>query len=154
MGVGIDFNLVEILTQNMSFVLAGTKIRMPLWELGIVLGILTVMIATIFSSISYYNPRASIWGESILRIVVTGPIIEEIMFRLVLISLFSIVFDSILIAIIISALLFASIYIWQGGMQVIAKIIIGIIWGIAFVNFGILVVIIAHMTHNSIAVIW
>jgi len=146
--MSLMYSLGSILGQVLSVNILGIKIAAGMVEWGLLLGVISFIINVMLSAMGYR--RISVGMTRFIRTVITAPVIEEIIFRLVLISVFSMVFNSVLVAIVISAVLFALAHLLYGGLTFIDCLITGLIWGWAFINLGVGVTIIAHMTHNFI----
>ncbi len=147
-----EFNLFEVLNQTVSFVLLGTRYKLPLWEFSVLIGIGTFVMEIILNSRVPKTPFWS-WRNSAANIVIVAPIIEELIFRLVLITFLFTMTGSIVIAIFVSAILFGALHLGYGAYRFLNTFLSGLLLGVIFVNFGIVPVILIHMTHNFLATI-
>lgn len=148
--------IVEYFSQIASFELLGYVYEFSYFWFGVILGVIGFIISSIFVFMLKRNisSAASISQISPANLIITAPIVEEMIFRLVLISIFAIFFDSVVIAIVLSAILFAIGHTFiQGGYGFMRTFIFGLIIGWAFINFGVGVCIIAHMTNNTLDVV-
>lgn len=142
--------LVEFLSRENPVELLGYTVDMWPAELGIILGFLSFMVTLFFLSNQIHPMYSGKWSE--LHAIVTGPIIEEIIFRLILITGLLYLFDSLFIAVGGSAFLFALMHIpTGGGNKFISTLVMGVLYGFVFITFGIIPPIVAHMTHNFLA---
>tara|TARA_Y100000310_G_scaffold344910_1_gene460439 strand:- start:1727 stop:2179 length:453 start_codon:yes stop_codon:yes gene_type:complete len=145
------YTLGSIFGKAIAVDLFGIKVLAGIVEWGLLLGAQAFIINVILSSMSLNSIRSR--SMTFFNNVVAGPVIEEIIYRLVLISVLSLVFNSVLLAVVVSAFLFAVGHILWGGSAFINTFIAGLIWGWAFLTFGVAVPIIAHMFHNFIVTI-
>lgn len=141
--------IYEFLDKTIRFYVFGTRFEFALPWLGVALGVTTFLIAVLFGSAGRHSVSSKAVG--FIKTVITAPIIEEIIFRLVLISILIAIFDSTIIAVGISAFLFALGHVLYGGMRFVDSFVTGLLYGWAFVNIGLGITIIAHMTHNLFA---
>jgi membrane protease YdiL (CAAX protease family) len=139
--------LADFFTRKVSFWLFGEFYSIEWFKIAIVLGFITFMLAVLLNA---RGPQ-KLGPLGFFKLVITGPIIEEIIFRLMLIPFLYVVFGSAIIAIGASAFLFALGHIVYGGMRFVDSFITGLLWGWAFIMLGIEVTIVAHMTHNFLA---
>ena len=147
-----ELGLLGALTKTVSFVLLGARYRLPLWEFSILIGIGTFILETILNR---RVPHLAFWSwrSSAANIVIVAPIIEELIFRLALITFLFTMTGSIIIAVFVSAILFGMLHLGYGAYRFLNTFLSGLLLGIIFVNFGIVPVILIHMTHNFIATI-
>ncbi len=143
--------LEQILSKYAEVTLLGHTFNILPIELGAVLGIITFVISCFLMSQIIISPMSGGWRTGAFHTIVTGPIIEEIVFRFALITLLIPFFNSTIIAIAASALLFGIAHIPYGGLKLADGLIFGIIMGFAFMQFGIVVPIFAHITHNLLS---
>ncbi len=125
------------------------KIAAGMVEWGLIFGVLSFIMNMMFSALGYRSTAGK--AADFLRVVITAPIVEEIIYRLVLISAFTFLFNSVLIAVLLSAVLFALGHLLYGGMTFLDCLVTGLVWGWAFLTLGLGVTIIAHMSHNLLA---
>jgi|ETN02SMinimDraft_4_1059925.scaffolds.fasta_scaffold37764_3 membrane protease YdiL (CAAX protease family) len=140
------YHLGSIIGEVLRVNIFGVNIAAGMVEWGFLLGAVAFILNVILSSAGYRS--IGFRTRDFLSSVISGPIIEEIIFRLVLISAFTIFFNSVLIAVIASSFLFAIGHILWGGFTFIDSFVDGLIWGWAFLTLGIGVPIIAHILHN------
>jgi len=141
--------LSTYLTKEITVSLFSNSFDIAYFQFGMLLGVTTFMIAVMLSMGGHSSVRASM---NFFKTVISAPIIEELIFRLGLITVITLLTNSVALAIIISALLFAVGHqIIYGGLRLVDTFITGLLWGWAFVTFGIGVTMIAHMTHNFLA---
>jgi len=144
--MSVAYSLGSVIGELLTVKLFGIKIAAGMVEWGLLLGAIAFIFNVMMTAMGYASVKGRV--TDFLSSVVTGPIIEEIIYRLIMISAFTFLFDSVLIAIIISAVLFALGHVLWGGMHFLTTFIQGMVWGWALVTFGIGVPIVAHMTHN------
>lgn len=146
-------SLFEPFVKTISFVLFGTRYKFPLWQFSILLGLGLVLISLILSRRTPHNSHSHSvhWKYSFPYLVIAIPIAEEIVFRLVSIAVLWGLLGSIPLAIFISAVFFGIAHLLHGTYRVLDTFINGLILGLVFVNFGLLVPVIAHMTVNFVA---
>jgi len=144
--MSVAYSLGNLIGELLTVNLFGVKIVAGMVEWGLLLGIVSFISAVVLMGIGRH--AMSTWPVSFVRAVIRAPIVEEIIFRLVLISVFTFVFDSVIIAIVLSAGLFAFAHLLYGGLRFLDCFITGLIWGWAFLNLGLGVTIIAYATHN------
>lgn len=140
--------IVEFFTSEVTLVLLGNRISVSWSKIGLALGLITFLIAIVLNSGPQMQSRRS---TTFLRCVLIAPVIEEVIFRFILISTFYIIFGNVIVAIVLSAGLFGLMHVLYGGMRFIDSFITGLLWGWAFLAIGIHVTILAHMTHNFLA---
>ena|GEM_PF-1395066 len=140
--------IVEFFTREVSLVLLGNRIIVSWSKIGLTLGLITFLIAVVLNSRPQPNAAR---GLTFMQTVVIAPVIEEVIFRLVLIPMFYILFGNVILAITLSAALFGLAHVVYGGMKFIDSFITGLLWGWAFLAIGIEVTILAHMTHNFLS---
>ncbi|HIJ98653.1 TPA: CPBP family intramembrane metalloprotease [archaeon] len=147
-----NFNLFEILNQTVSFVLFGTRYKFVLWQFSVLVGFGTFLISRLLNR---RVPRILFWslGSLFPRILITAPIIEEVIFRLILITFLFSITNSVIIAIFVSAFLWGVSHIIYGSHRVLDTFLHGLLLGLIFVNFGIVATIIIHMTHNFLDIL-
>jgi len=152
MNIGWEIeNVIEDFTrQEVFFRIFGSRFELGYLEFGILLGLLSILTVTILN-----RRRAPLRARGIISgfftTVITAPIIEEIIFRFVLITVLTVVFNSVVLAVLGSAFLFALGHMLYGNLRFVDSFISGLLWGWAFTLVGLPVTIIAHMTHNFIA---
>ncbi len=140
------YTIGSIVGKAIAVNLFGIRIAAGIIEWGILMGALAFMLNVFFSTIGHRSMSPRVMG--FIRVVVTAPIIEEVIYRFLMISIFTLVFHSVLVAVAISAVLFALGHVLYGGFTFIDCIVTGILWGWAFLTFGLVVPIIAHIFHN------
>ncbi len=147
-----ELNLLEILNQTVSFVLLGARYKLPLWELSVLVGagffVLNMILAQRVPRIIFF--RFFSGKFNFIGSVITAPIVEEIIFRLILITFLADATGSVMLALFVSALLFGIAHLGHGSAFVLTSFLGGLVLGWMFINFGIAAPIIAHMTHNLI----
>ncbi|MFO7872794.1 MAG: CPBP family intramembrane glutamic endopeptidase [Candidatus Undinarchaeales archaeon] len=143
--------LIEFLSRENPIELAGYTVDVWPFELGIILGFASFLMM-IFLFSRAYSPLASGKLTGFFGSVFVIPAIEELIFRLVMITLLIYAFGSPWIAILISAFLFATAHIPSGGgFKFIGTFLMSLLYGFVFVEFGIISPIIGHMTHNFLS---
>ena len=142
---------LEFLTNEVSFSALGTRFELPYWQIAVFLGFITFLIDMVLYTFPMLNSGGRAKGAFMGVLVL--PTLEELVYRLVLIGVFTVFFDSVLIAIVLSAFLFALGHTLYLGTKVLSTFIIGLVLGFAFITLGIPVTIIAHMTHNFISTV-
>jgi hypothetical protein len=140
--------IVDFFSREVTFGILNNSITVSWFKVGLMLGLISFLLAVIFNSRK--NNTAG-KGVALLRTVIVSPVIEEVIFRLVLIPVLYILLGNVVIAIAGSAFLFGLGHVVYGGMKFVDSFITGLIWGWAFVAIGIEVTILAHMTHNFLA---
>jgi len=146
------WQLEYMLTQDISIDMFGHYYDFVLWQFGVALGVMSFIVAVAFHSMSH--PHRMFMSSRIggfFSDVVIAPILEEIIYRLVLISVFTVILGSPMLAVVASAFLFGLGHVLYGGMKFVDSFVTGLLYGWAFVLVGLPVVIIAHMTHNFFA---
>ncbi|MFH1424053.1 MAG: CPBP family intramembrane glutamic endopeptidase [archaeon] len=142
----------DFLRQDVQLKLFGARYDLGYLEFGIILGIISLSVALIFNSnTAPLKAKLSKSVAGFFSVVFVAPVIEEIIFRLVLISIFTVLFESVLIAVVVSAFFFAVGHILWGNLRFVDTFVSGLLWGWAFTVVGLSVTIIAHMTHNFLA---
>ncbi len=142
--------IISQMTEVVRFNLFGSHYMMEMWSLAMILGVATYLQTAILTgSVPMNSMRGKI--NRIFGIVVISPIFEEIIFRMVLISALYGVFGAWLPAILVSAVMFGGAHTFYGRTRFVDSTITGLIFGWAFVSFGIFVPILAHATHNALA---
>ncbi|MFH1450954.1 MAG: CPBP family intramembrane glutamic endopeptidase [archaeon] len=144
--MALIYSLGSILGEILTVRILGVKIAAGMVEWGLMLGGLAFIINVLLAAMSYNSMGSKTYN--FLNSVFIIPVLEEIICRLLLISVFTIVFDSVIIAVFVSALLFALGHLLYGGLNFIHSFIDGLVWGWAFLTLGISVPIIAHIFHN------
>ncbi len=136
-------------TQVVTLFLFGTKYKFVLWQLSVMVGIGSTIITAILS----HAVPGTFSIKSSIRSVIGAPIVEEVLYRLILLTTIFYFTESTALAILLSAVVFGLVHLATGGARFPHTFIGGIVLGIMFVNFGLLSVIIVHMTHNFIATV-
>ncbi len=143
--------LVEFMSRENPIELMGYTVDIWPFQLGIILGFASFILMIFLFSRSPYQ-FASGRFKGFFGTVFFIPALEEIIFRLVLITLLIYAFGNPWIAILISAFLFAAAHIpTGGGFKFIGTFLMSLLYGFIFVKFGIVSPIIGHMTHNFLS---
>lgn len=143
--------LIEFLSRENFTEILGYTVDIWPFQLGIILGFASFLtMIFLFSRVAYSFSSGRLSG--FLGTVLVFPFLEEIIFRLVLISVLIYTFGSPFLAIGISAFIFAVAHIPKGGgFKFIGTFIMSLLYGFIFVHFGIVSPIIGHMTHNFLS---
>ena len=140
----------EFTRQEVIFRILGNRFKIGMLEFGILLGIISIITVMVLNKRQApLSARKGVFG--FFTTVISVPVIEEIIFRLVLISVLTVVFHSVTLAVLASAFLFALGHMLYGNLRFVDSFISGLLWGWAFTVVGLSVTIIAHVTHNFFA---
>lgn len=141
----------DFMRQEVQINLFGTRLEMGFLQFGILLGIISLTTAVLLNHKRAPMRMRTGGLTGFFTTVFVSPVIEELIFRLVLISVFTVLFDSVIIAVVLSAFLFGIGHLLYGNMRFVDSFVIGLLWGWAFVFVGLPITIIAHITHNFLA---
>ena len=124
-------------------------------QLGIAAGTLSWFLATILSHFFFYTGgvRNSARSAFFLDVVIKGPIQEELIFRFIGISAIYQLTGSLALAVLLSSLAFSVIHMGWGDFRLPDTFVSGLLFATIFLWGGLPAAIIAHMTHNLIAVL-
>ena len=141
------YSFGSIIGKTLTVDILGYQIAAGILEWGLLMAVIPFILNVMFTAMGRHF-SAGLRIRSFIGSVITAPIVEEILYRFLLITLFMSIFNSPLVAVILSAFLFAMLHILYGGLTFLDCFIGGLLWGWAFLNLGIGVTIIAHMAHN------